>query len=69
MKDFHDEPTTMTPEQIHMEALKWVNRCKISAAVVVTGWIVWIIIAQVLRGVLPTSLYMLAPDSPQVTGW
>lgn len=67
--DFHDEATTMTPEEIHLEALKWVNRCKMSAIVVSLAWIAWIIVAQVLRNVLPTSLYMLSPDSPQVTGW
>lgn len=59
----------MTTEQIHIEAMKWVNRCKVSAFIVVLGWIAWIIIAQVLRDKLPVSLYVLPSDSQQITGW
>lgn len=59
----------MTPEEIQMEAIKWMNRCKYSAMVVVAAWISWIVIVQVLRDQLPVSLFVLSPDSPQVTGW
>jgi hypothetical protein len=52
-----------------MEAEKWVHRCKVSAIVVVSAWVAWIITAQVLRGVLPASLYMLNPDDEAITGW
>jgi hypothetical protein len=68
--DFQDDTVVeATPEEIKMEAEKWVHRCKVSAIVVVSAWVAWIITAQVLRGVLPASLYMLNPDDEAITGW
>lgn len=68
--DFQDEGAVeATPEEIHRDAEKWVGRCRNSAIVVTAAWVAWIVTAQVLRGVLPPSLYMLNPDDQALTGW
>jgi hypothetical protein len=68
--DFQDDAAVeATPEEIKQEAEKWVRRCKICATVAVASWVAWIVTAQVLRNVLPSSLYMLNPDDQALTGW
>jgi hypothetical protein len=69
--DFQDNDAAVeaTPEEIKREAEKWVKRCKVCATVVVTTWVAWIVTAQVLRNVLPASLYMFNPDDQALTGW
>ena len=72
--DFADDPAltiSLTPEEIQLVVQKWIQKCKVSAIIVITIWIGWIITAQVLRGhqLLPVQLYMLSSDSQQVTGW
>lgn len=64
-------PTTLTPEEIKLEATKWVHRCQYSAMVVCSVWLAWIVTSQVLRvhGMLPASLFMLNSDDQAVTGW
>ena len=61
----------MTPDEIKLEAAKWVQRCQYGATVVCTGWVAWIVAAQVLRvyGMLPASLFMLNADDQALTGW
>lgn len=59
----------LTPEEITQNAEKWVLRCRIGATIVILAWIAWIVVAQVLRDILPTSLYMLNPDDATLTGW
>ena len=61
----------MTPDEIKLEAAKWVQRCQYGATVVCTGWVAWIVVAQVLRvyGMLPASLFMLNADDQALTGW
>lgn len=58
-----------TQDEILRDAEKWVQRCKISAVFIILAWIGWIVTAQVLRGVLPSSLYMLNADDAALTGW
>ena len=69
--DFQDDATTeLTPEQIQMEAQKWVARCKCGAVASFSAFAGWIVVAQVLRGsVFPASLYMLNSDDAELTGW
>ena len=70
--DFADDndEAGLTPEQIQVESLKWVSRCKKGAIVSFIVFVAWIVIAQVLRGsVFPPSLYMLNPDDVSITGW
>jgi hypothetical protein len=70
--DFADDndESGLTPEQIQMEAQKWVSRCKKGAIVGFIILVAWIITAQLLRGsVFPPSLYMLNPDDVSITGW
>jgi hypothetical protein len=67
--DFTDEPTESTPEEIQLEAEKWVNRCKLSASIFISLWIGWIVASQLLRNTLPSSWYMLNPQDVSRTGW
>lgn len=68
--DFPDEDVAdATPEEIQRVADKWVRRCRACAILVVGAWIAWIITAQVLRDILPASLYMLNSDDASLTGW
>ena len=67
--DFNDTDTEQTQEEIRANAEKWVQRCKRSAIVFFLVWIGWIVAAQVLRDVLPPSLYMLRNDDEALTGW
>ena len=60
----------MSPEDIQMEAQKWVQRCKYGAVIATACFLGWVIIAQVFRGnIFPPSLYMLNLDDAEVTGW
>ncbi|GKY96633.1 hypothetical protein MPSEU_000622900 [Mayamaea pseudoterrestris] len=66
-----DATPVLTPEEIKLEAQKWVHRCQYCAAIVCTLWIGWIVTSQVLRvnGMLPASLFMLNADDQALTGW
>eukprot|EP00527_Entomoneis_sp_CCMP2396_P009649 CAMPEP_0198136784 /NCGR_PEP_ID=MMETSP1443-20131203/388_1 /TAXON_ID=186043 /ORGANISM="Entomoneis sp., Strain CCMP2396" /LENGTH=116 /DNA_ID=CAMNT_0043798059 /DNA_START=122 /DNA_END=472 /DNA_ORIENTATION=+ len=71
---FQDEPTAnggQSVEEIQREAAKWVFRCQIGAALIVTAWVGWIATAQVLRinGTLPSSLFFYSEDDTELTGW
>jgi hypothetical protein len=67
--DFQDDPVERDTEAIKQEAELWVQRCKYSAAVVMSLWIGWIVAAQLLRDILPPSWYMLNADDSAQTGW
>jgi hypothetical protein len=69
--DFTDDSVPeLTPEQIQMEAQKWVARCKVGAVIGFTCFVAWIVVAQVLRGsVFPSTWYMLNADNAELTGW
>lgn len=64
-----DEPVERDTEAIKEEAEKWVSRCKTGASVVMSCWIGWIIAVQLLRGLLPSSFFMLTADDSASTGW
>jgi len=59
----------MTAEEIQMEAQKWLSRCQKSAIIAFGLWLAWVIVSQVLKDVLPASLYMMRSDDAALTGW
>jgi hypothetical protein len=70
--DFPEEqPTEMTPEEIRMEAAKWVQRCARGAFAVTLLWIGWIVTSQILlsKGIMSPNWYMLNADDEKLTGW
>jgi hypothetical protein len=60
----------MSADEIKEAAAKWVNRCRMCSGLFIIAWIVWIVSAQLLRGIVfPTTWYMLSPNDSAVTGW
>jgi hypothetical protein len=70
-QDNNTAATTLTPEEIKLEAAKWVYRCQYCAVFVCTLWAAWIVTSQVMRvhGLLPASWFMLNADDSTLTGW
>lgn len=69
--DFQEEPDdpNLSAEDIKGRASFWVKRCQMGAITVFTLWVIWIILAQVLRRYLPVRLYMVNADDAELTGW
>ena len=56
--------------EIYMIERKWVFRCRNAALLVVSSWLIWIIVVQVLAvGILPGFLYVRRVDPGDYTGW
>ena len=57
------------PEQIKMEARKWVRRSTVGAIAVFSAWIIWIAMFHIFEDKFSPNWFVRSEDDADRTGW
>eukprot|EP00980_Cylindrotheca_fusiformis_P008076 scaffold1722_cov120-Cylindrotheca_fusiformis.AAC.6 len=56
--------------EVKLAERQWVGRCRSSAIIVTTAWVIWILIVQVfLTDIFPVGLFVRSEEQGAYTGW